>query len=46
MLKKVDGGWVVYSEDGTKKLSKVYPSKTKATERLKQIEFFKHKGKP
>lgn len=43
MIKKVDGGYIVVSEEG-KKLSKVYPSKSAAEQRLAQIEYFKHKG--
>ena len=41
---KEDDGWVVYNHDKTKKLSKPYTSKKEATKRLRQIEFFKHKG--
>lgn len=36
--------WFVYSHEG-KKLSKGYPSKKQAEERLHQIEYFKHKDK-
>lgn len=44
MVKKVNGGWVVVSHKG-KKLSRVYPTKAEAKERLRQIEYFKHKDK-
>lgn len=44
MIKSTPKGYVIYSEDG-KKLSKPYPTKKQAQERLKQIESFKHKGK-
>lgn len=42
MIRKVKGGWKVYSEKG-KPLSKVYKKKSEAEARLKQIEYFKHK---
>lgn len=46
MIRKQGKGWVVYSEAG-KKLGGPYDSRTKANERLKQVEMFKHmkKGK-
>ena len=42
MVKKVSGGWKVYSEKG-KPLSRVYPTKQGAQQRLKEIEYFKSK---
>lgn len=39
---KARGGWVVRSKTG-KKLSRVYRSKGAAKERLRQIEYFKHR---
>jgi hypothetical protein len=43
MIKKVKGKFVVVSKKG-KRLSKP-TTKAKAKKRLKQIEWFKHKGK-
>jgi len=40
-VKKVDGGWAVFSKEG-KQLSKAYGSKKDAMSRLKEIEMFKH----
>lgn len=42
MVRKVSGGYKVYSEKG-KPLSKTYPTKSQAQERLRQIEYFKNK---
>jgi hypothetical protein len=42
MIRKVGDKYVVYSEKG-KRLSKPM-SKEKAKKRLRQIEFFKHRG--
>jgi len=42
MIKKVKGGYVVFSEKG-KRLSKVLKSKEAAKRRLRQVEYFKHK---
>ena len=42
MVRKVSGGWKVYSESG-KPLSKTYPTKQGAQKRLNQIEYFKSK---
>jgi len=42
MVKKVSGGYKVYSEKG-KPLSKTYPTKSQAQTRLKQIEYWKSK---
>jgi hypothetical protein len=44
MIRKVSDGYKVYSKKG-KPLSKVYKTKKAAKKRLKQIEYFKHKGK-
>lgn len=43
MIVKVKGGWVVKSEKG-KTLSRVYPTRRLALKRLKEIEYYKHKG--
>jgi len=43
-IKKVKGGYKVVSET-EKNLGGPYPTKTEAEKRLKQVEFFKHKGK-
>ena len=42
MVKKVGGGWKVYSESG-KSLSKTLPTKKDANQRLRQVEYFKRK---
>ena len=42
MVRKVNGGYKVYSEKG-KPLSKTYPTKAQAQTRLQQIEYFKSK---
>lgn len=42
MIRKVSGGYKVYSEKG-KPLSKVYPTKQGAQKRLDQIEYYKSK---
>lgn len=44
MIRKNGSGYVVYSESG-KRLSKTYKSRKEAEKRLRQIEYFKHKGK-
>ncbi len=44
MIKTVKGGFIVTSESG-KKLSRVYKSRKAAEQRLREIEFFKNKGK-
>lgn len=44
MIRKCGSGWCVYSEKG-RKLGGPYKTKSQATERLRQIEFFKHKDK-
>lgn len=42
MIRKEGNNFVIYSSDGKKKLGS-YPSKKKAEERLRQIEYFKLK---
>lgn len=42
MIRKVSGGYKVYSESG-KPLSKTYPTKSQAQTRLRQVEYFKSK---
>ena len=44
MVRKVKGGWKVFSEDG-KPLSRVYPTREEAEHRLAQIDYFKHRKK-
>jgi hypothetical protein len=44
MIKRVAGGWKVVSESG-KNLSRVLKSLAAAKHRLKQVEWFKNKGK-
>ncbi len=43
MIKKVEGGYKVVSENGKKNLGGPYKTKKEAEKRLKQVEFFKHK---
>jgi len=43
MIKKVKDGYEVKSEKG-KNLGGPYSSKAEAEKRLKQVEYFKHKG--
>ena len=42
MVKKVSGGWKVYSESG-KPLTKTYPTKQGAQKRLQQIHYYQNK---
>ena len=42
MIKKVEGGYQVFSEKG-KNLGGPYKTKGAAEKRLRQVEFFKHK---
>ena len=42
MVRKVSGGYKVYSEKG-KPLSRTYPTKQQAQARLSQIHYFKNK---
>jgi len=44
MIKKVSGGYKVVSKKG-KNLGGPYKTKEEAQKRLRQVEFFKHKGK-
>ena len=44
MISKVKGGYVVKSEKG-KVISRVYPLKSQAQERLREIEYFSNKKK-
>ena len=44
MIRKVSGGYKVYSESG-KPLSKIYATKTQAQKRLNQIDYFASKKK-
>lgn len=39
---KVGDGWAVFSEDGKKRLSRIFKRKEDAVKRLKQIEYFKN----
>ncbi len=42
MIRKVKGGYKVYSESG-KPLSKTLPTKSQAQVRLRQVEYYKNK---
>lgn len=44
-LVAVKNGWIVMNKDKTKKLSKTYTSKKDAIKRLRQIDYFKWRGK-
>lgn len=44
MIVKKPGGYYVVSEKTKRNLGGPYKSKDVATKRLKQVEFFKHKG--
>jgi hypothetical protein len=44
MIRKVKKGYRVVSETG-KNLGGPYPTKEQAVERLRQVEYFKHRGK-
>lgn len=44
MIKKTKSGYKVTSESG-KNLSKINLTKEQAHKRLRQVEYFKHKGK-
>jgi hypothetical protein len=44
MIKKVRRGYKVLSENGKKNLGGPYKSKAAAEKRLKQVEYFKHRG--
>lgn len=43
MIVKTSKGYVVYSEDRKKRLSKPYKSMSEAKKRLGEVEYFKHK---
>jgi hypothetical protein len=43
MIKRVKGGYKVMSEKG-KNMGGPYESKAAAAKRLRQVEFFKHRG--
>jgi hypothetical protein len=43
MIKKVAGGYKVFSENGKKTFGGPYKTKKEAEKRLKQVEFFKHR---
>jgi len=45
MVKKTKDGYAVYGKKGNKKLSRTYQTKEAAIARLKEIEYFKQKGK-
>ena len=45
MIKKEGKQYFVYSQDGSKRLSKGYSNRTAAARRKKQIEWFKHLDK-
>jgi hypothetical protein len=44
MIKKVKGGYRVRSEKSKKNLGGPYKTKAEAAKRLRQVEYFKHKG--
>jgi len=44
MIRKVKGGYEVKSEKTGKNLGGPYKSKEQAEKRLRQVEYFKHKG--
>jgi hypothetical protein len=45
MIRKTPKGYVIKSKSGAKTLSKPYATKAAAAKRLRQIEFFKRRGK-
>jgi len=45
MIRPTSAGWVVLSEDGKKKLGGPYKTREEAIRRLRQVEYFKSKGK-
>ncbi len=45
MIKKAGKGYKVTSEDGKKNLSKPGLTKKQAVKRIRQVEYFKRKGK-
>lgn len=44
IIKKTSGGYKVLSESGSKNLGGPYKSRAQAEKRLRQVEYFKHKG--
>lgn len=44
MIKKVKGGYIVVSEKTGRNLGGPYKTKAEAKKRLRQVEYFKHKG--
>ena len=44
MIRKTKEGYKVLSENGKKNLGGPYKSKAEAQKRLRQVEYFKHKG--
>lgn len=44
MIRKVKGGWKVVSRTG-RALSRTLRSKKAARKRLRQVEYFKHRGR-
>jgi hypothetical protein len=42
MVRKVKGGWRIYSESKHMMLPKVYPSEEAAQEQVDRMEMFKH----
>ena len=45
MIRRTEGGWIVVSEDGKKKLGGPYKTREEAVRRLRQVEYFKSQGK-
>jgi len=45
MIKKLKSGYVVVSHDGKKRLGGPYKTRAAATKRLREVEYYKHKGK-
>lgn len=45
MIKKVKGGHKVVSESTGRNLGGPYKTKKEAEKRLRQVEYFKHRGK-
>jgi len=45
MIRRAEGGWIVVSEDGKKKFGGPYKTREEAVRRLRQVEYFKSKGK-
>lgn len=43
MISRTKSGYVVKNASGTKRLSKVYPTREQAEKRLAQIEYYKNK---